>query len=40
MNRSRIQILPTRAVGFLAVLAVLTVVVSAALLLFNLHSKR
>ncbi|MFZ1608483.1 MAG: PAS domain S-box protein [Rhodoferax sp.] len=39
MNRVRLQIQPTRAVGFLALVAVLTVAISVAFLLFNLRAR-
>lgn len=39
MNRARLQIPPTRAVGFLALVALLTIAVSVALLLHNLRDR-
>jgi PAS domain S-box-containing protein len=39
MNRARLQIRPTRAVGFLALVAVLTIVLSVAFLLHNLRDR-
>lgn len=39
MSRDHLQIHPARAVGFLALVAVLTVAVSVAVLLFNLRSR-
>ena len=39
MNRSQLQIRPTFAVGFLAFVAILTITVSVALLLYNLRDR-
>jgi len=39
MNRHQLQIHPTHAVGFLALVAVVTIAVSVVFLLFNLHDR-